>query len=184
MKVMGMTTAAGRPPENVPGAAAEDAQEPVPGRVRQITLPEEARLLSTLRIDYHDAFLAGTGPDQGRTGEQWARAVLEGAPARTRNALSRGWFALGLRLGPVASGQRVLGWEVRRSTPDAALLGADGRLGLAGELLFLRQPGTLLFATFVRLDNPAARALWAGISARHRQVVARLLEQAIPPEAP
>jgi hypothetical protein len=161
-----------------------DGMTTAAGRVRQITLPAEARALSTLpRIDYDDAFLAETGPHRGRTGEQWARAVLEGAPPRTRNALSRGWFALGLRLGPVESGQRVLGWEIRRGTPDAALLGADGRLGLAGELLFLRQPGTLLFATFVRLDNPAARALWAGISARHRQIVGRLLEQAISPGA-
>lgn len=172
-----MTTAAGRRPEDAHGSA--------PGRVRQVTLPAEARALSTMsRIDYDDAFLAEAGPVQDRTGEQWARAVLEGAPLKTRNALSRGWFALGLRLGPVESDQRVLGWEVRRSTPDTALLGADGRLGLAGELLFARQQdGTLLFATFVRLDDPTARALWAGISARHREIVAGLLEQAIRPGA-
>jgi hypothetical protein len=171
MKVIGMA-----------GHRLETAREP--GRVRQVELPAEARALSTLpRIDYHDAFLVEAGRGQGRTAEQWARAVLEGAPPATRKALSRGWFALGLRLGPVRSEQRVLGWELRRSTPDAALLGAAGRLGLAGELLFLRQQDTLLFATFVRLGNPAARAVWAGISPRHRQIVAGLLEQAIPPGA-
>jgi hypothetical protein len=177
MKVMSMATVADRP--------VEDAQGPVPGRVRQVALPAGVRALSTLpRIDYDDAFLAGTGPHQGRTAEQWARAVLEGAPRRTQTALSRGWFALGLRVGPVRSEQRVLGWQVRLSTPDAALLGADGRLGLSGELLFLREPAALLFATFVQLDNPAARALWAGISARHRQIVSQLLDQAISPSAP
>jgi len=161
----------------------ETAQEP--GRVRQVELPAEARALSTLaRIDYCDAFLVAAGRDQGGTAEQWARAVLEGAPPATRKALSRGWFALGLRLGPVQSGERVLGWEVRRSTPGTALLGADGRLGLAGELLFLRQQDRLLYATFVQQDNPAACAVWAGTSARHRQIVSGLLEQAIPPEAP
>jgi hypothetical protein len=42
----------------------------------------------------------------------------------------------------------VLGWEVRRSSPDVALLGASGRLGLSGELLFERQQQhTPLFAT-------------------------------------
>lgn len=158
----------------------ETAQEP--GRVRQVELPAEARALSTLpRIDYYDVFLVEAGRGQGRTAEQWARAVLEGADPATRKGLSRGWFALGLRLGPVQSGERVLGWEIRRNTPDAALLGADGRLGLAGELLFLRQQETLLYATFVQLDNPAARAVWAGTSARHRQIVSGLLEQAIPP---
>ena len=78
----------------------------------------------------------------------------------------------------------MLGWEVRRSTPDAALLGASGRLGLSGELLFERQRHTLLFATFVQLDNPVARALWARIAPRHRQVVRDLLAQASCPERP
>jgi hypothetical protein len=100
----------------------------------------------------------------------------------TRNALSRGWSALGLRLGSTQPDRFVLGWEVRRSTPDVALLGASGRLGLSGELLFERQQHTLLFATFVQLENRIARALWARIAPRHRQVVRDLLEQANRPE--
>jgi hypothetical protein len=75
----------------------------------------------------------------------------------------------------------VLGWEVRRSTPDVALLGANGRR-LSGELLFEHQQHTLLFATFVQLENRIAGALWAGITPRHRQVVRDLLEQANCPE--
>jgi hypothetical protein len=71
-----------------------------------------------------------------------------------------------------------LGWEIRRATPDAVLLGARGRLGLSGELLFARQQGALLFATFVRLDNALARTLWAAIEPRHRRGVRRLLERA------
>ncbi len=153
------------------------------GRVRQVTLPPAARALSTLsHVDYEDAFLVETGPAQDRTGEQWARAILEDAPMSTRNALSRGWSALGLRLGSTQSDRFVLGWEVRRSTPDVALLGANGRLGLSAELLFERQQHTLLFATFVQLENRIARALWAGIAPRHRQVVRDLLEQANSPE--
>jgi hypothetical protein len=149
------------------------------GTVRQVTLPPAARALSTLcHVDYEDAFLVETGPAQDRTGEQWARAILDDAPASTRNALSRGWSALGLRLGSTQPDRFVLGWEVRRSTPDVALLGASGRLGLSGELLFERQQHTLLFATFVQLENRIARALWAGIAPRHRQVVRDLLEQA------
>jgi len=84
---------------------------------------------------------------------------------------------LGLRLGSARSDRFVLGWEVRRSTPDLALLGASGRLGLSGELLFQRQQHTLLFATLVQLENRIARAVWAGIAPRHRQVVRHLLEQ-------
>jgi hypothetical protein len=49
--------------------------------------------------------------------------------------------------------------SVRRSTPDVQLLGASG-LGLCGELLFERLQHTLLFATFIQLENRIARALW------------------------
>ena len=70
------------------------------GTVRQVTPPPAARALSALcHVGYEDAFLAGTGPAQDRTGEQWAQAILEDAPVSTRTALSRGWSALGLRLG-------------------------------------------------------------------------------------
>jgi|SRR5580658_7937628 hypothetical protein len=147
--------------------------------VRQVTVPTAARAHSTLaRIDYDDAFLVETGQAQDRTAEQWARAVLEGAPQRTRNSLSKGWAALGLRLDATQPDRSVLGWEVRRSTPDLALLGASGRLGISGELLFSRQQDALLFATFVRLGNPIARGLWAPIAPRHVQIVRNLLEQA------
>ena len=80
------------------------------GKVRQVTLPLAARTLSTLsHVDYEDAFLVETGPAQDRTAGQWARAILEDAPMSTRNALSRGWSALGLRLGSTQSDRFVLG---------------------------------------------------------------------------
>ena len=85
---------------------------------------------------------------------------------------------LGLRLGSARSDHCVLGWEIRHATPDAVLLGARGRLGLSGELLFAGQQDGLLFATFVRLDNVVVRTLWAAIAARHRHVVRHLLERA------
>jgi len=165
---------AGPDPDDLPMAAS--------GRVHQVTPPPYTRGLSTLsRVDYQDAFVVGTGPTQDLTAEQWARVMLEGAPASTRSSLSKGWSRLGLRPSPAPPDQSVLGWEVRRSTPDVALLGADGRLGLSGELLFERRSRTLLYATFIHLENPVARGLWAGIAARHRQVVQDLLEQASAP---
>jgi hypothetical protein len=142
-------------------------------------MPPATRALSTLsHVDYEDAFLIETGRAQDRTGEQWARAILEDAPTSMRSALRWGWFALGLRLGSTRSDRLVLGWEVRRSTPDFVLLGASSRLGLQGEVLFKRQQRRLLFATFVQQENPVARAVWGGVAPGHRQVVRYLLEQA------
>lgn len=165
------------------GSLSDDPYAAALGQVRQVTLPSAARALSTLpHVDYADAFLVETGGAQDRTAEQWARAILEDAPVSTRNALSRGWSKLGLRVGSTDPDRFVLGWELRRSTPDVALLGARGRLGLSGELLFERQQHTLLFATFVQLENAIARSLWTAIASRHRQVVRDLLEQASGPE--
>lgn len=165
-----MTIGAGSHPSDRPAAAR--------GPVRPAVLPAGARALSTLtRIDYEDAFLVDTGLAQDRTAEQWAREILEGAPVRTRTALTRGWSRLGLRLGPADSDRHVLGWEIRHSAPDFVLLGACGRLGLSGELLFLRRPDSLLYATVVQLQNRVARGLWAAIVSQHRRVVQDLLER-------
>ena len=150
-----------------------------PITVRQIVLPQAARALCTLgRIDYADAFLVDRAAAPDRTAEQWARTILEHAPLMRRISLLWGWTALGLRLRAPWSTRFVLGWEVRHSTPDVALFGVGSRFGLAAELLFERQPGTLLFATFVQQTNPVARAVWPAVIPIHQQVVQSLLEQA------
>jgi hypothetical protein len=160
-------------------AEAEKRSEEVGGRrVRQVAVPSAVHVRSTLaHVDYEDAFMIETGVAQKGTGEQWARAMLEGAPLPTRRSLRRGWSALGLRLGSSRSDRLVLGWEVRRRDADRALLGAAGRLGISGELLFEPSQGSLLFATFVQLDHPVARLVWRGIAPHHRHVVQRLLQR-------
>ena len=144
--------------------------------VRKVATPSDVRARSTLsRVDYEDTFLVRTGPSD-RTAEDWARTMLEGAPTARRHMLTAGWTALGLRLASTRSTASVLGWTVRQRTPDVALLGADGRLGLSGELLFERVGDDLLrFATFVRLDNAVARHTWAAVEPRHVEIVQDLL---------
>jgi hypothetical protein len=150
--------------------------------VTEVPLPADARALSTLsRIDYADAFLVEATVE--RTPEQWARATVQEAPLAVRARLVSGWTALGLRLGPPWSAQRVLGWRVQHSDPDFALLTAGSWLGLQGELLFRTEPDGLLFATFVQQRNPAARAVWARIEHHHRRVVRSLLDHAARREA-
>lgn len=144
--------------------------------VRQIPVPAAARARSTLpAIDYADAFLVETGATDGRTAKEWARAILEGAPAALRRSLRSGWRALGLRHGPTGRPGYVLGWKVRRRTPDLVLLGATSRTGMPAELLFEREPERILFCTFVRHENAAARAVWARVELGHPAVVRYLL---------
>ena len=150
---------------------------PATGTVTQIPLPDDARTHSTLpRIDYEDAFAVTAGADQSAA--QWARAMIEDAPLRVRRRLWLGWIALGLRLGPPWSSDRVLGWKVKRSDPDVVLLAADSWLGLRAELLFRSEPDGLLFATLLQQTNPAARTLWAAITPHHVRVVRSLLTHA------
>ena len=145
--------------------------------VNQISLPQDARALSTLaRTDYEDAFAVVADVDH--TAEQWVRAVVNDAPPRVRRRLWLGWIALGLRIGPPWSSHRVLGWQVMHRDESYVLLGANSWLGLRGQLLFRTEPDGLLFATFVGLTNPAARALWAAITPHHQRVVRSLLTHA------
>ena len=145
--------------------------------VSRISLPEDARILSTLpRIDYADAFAVIAGGQHNS--EQWVDAMLRDAPASVRRRLWLGWTALGLRLGSPWSSHRVLGWTIKHSDPAVVLLAADSWLGLRAQLLFRSEPGGLLFATFVQQTNPAARALWAAITPRHQHVVRALLASA------
>jgi hypothetical protein len=150
--------------------------------VRQVAVPDDVRELSTLpRIDYADAFLVDTSAHPDRTAEQWAKAVLEEAPASMRAQLLSGWLALGLKVGE--SGPSILDWAVRSCTPDTLLLGRDSRTGMPGELLFtLRQEG-LLFGTFVHHRTPATRAVWAAVVRTHVRTVLELLERAASADA-
>lgn len=148
-------------------------------RVRQVAVPQAARALTTLgHIDYEDAFLVQTSSAQERTPQQWVQATLLDAPITVRLRLVAGWSAIGLKLGRGRCGRSVLGWQVRRGTPEFVLLGADSRIGMAGELLFKAEGHALLFATFVQHDNLIARATWAAVEPTHVHVVRALLEKA------
>jgi hypothetical protein len=148
-------------------------------RARRIAVPPEARALATLsRVDYDDAFLVETVLARELTGEQWARAMLEDAPAATRRALRSTWLALGLRLGSTRDERRVFGWEVRRSSPDFALLAARSLVGVQAEVLLTRGLDSVLCTSFIHVENPLARAVWSGIAPLHRRAVPDLLTRA------
>jgi hypothetical protein len=148
--------------------------------VREVAVPSTARALCTLtRVSYQDAFTVEVDSAKERTAEQWARAILGQVPISIRSSLLSGWSALGLKLGPPWSNRYVLGWNVRKSTPDYVLLGAESRIGMPAELLLKRNRRSLLFATFVQQDNAIASAAWTGIEPVHKRVVPELLARFI-----
>jgi hypothetical protein len=143
-------------------------------------LPQEARALTSLGAEagYTDAFTAHVDFGE-RDAEAWSRLVLEQAPAPLRTSLPAGWASLGLRHGPLDSPEHVLGWPIRERNEDHILLGADSRLGMPAELLFARWRDELLFATVIRFDRSAMRAVWAGTERVHRRIVRTLLTRAV-----
>jgi hypothetical protein len=146
--------------------------------VHRLPAPPELLAHSTLaRVDHADTYAVEV-PGDGASAEALARAILEDAPLRRRAPLLAGWTALGLAL-DVGDPEAVLGWRIRRSTGDLLLLGADGRIGLSGELLFEHAGGRLRFATFVQLDGRPARLAWAGIERTHDAVVRMLLAEGV-----
>jgi hypothetical protein len=148
-------------------------------KARAIPVPPEARALSALPdADYADAFVLETDAAQERTAEEWARVILAAAPLQLRGTLVASWLALGLKLGVPWSG--LLGWPVRRSTPDFVLLGAGSRIGMPGEIYLKREDRALVLGTFIRQENRLARALWARVTPGHQRTVRHVLSRATP----
>src|SRR5689334_19665517 len=119
--------------------------------VRPVPLPSAVASMSELeRIDYSDSFVARVPADDSRAPIDWAREILDRAPAWFRRSAPGTWRMLGLKHAPVGSPGSVLGWPVRRESGDYALLGAGSRVGMPAELLvWRRSPTQLVFATLI-----------------------------------
>jgi hypothetical protein len=147
--------------------------------VREVQVPASALGLSTLPwVDYRDGFRLELPDGPELSGEEWAREMLEGAAPKTRRSLRRAWPLLGLKMAPHGAEGTILGWRLRHSGADHALLGADSRIGMPAELLFRPEPDGLFFATLIQQRNPLVHALWAPIGRPHREVVPALMRNA------
>ena len=153
-----------------------------PGRpaVRVTDAPPDVRTFATVRrVDYADTYEVDVTGLPPRTGEQWARLMLERTSRPWRDSLVRGWRLLGLRHAAPADPAAVLGWPVARSDADVALLSAGSRIGMPAQLAFVPRGDTLRVATFVQHGNPAVRVLWKLVTPTHRRTVPRLLADAV-----
>ncbi len=145
------------------------------GRVHRADPPPPGELTTLARTDYVDAFHLDVAPAGQPSPESWARAILEGLPAVVRHTLRTGWRALGLKLDTAPVHRRILGWEIRASTPEHVLLGANSRIGMPAELLLRLDERGVVFSTCVEQDNRAARLLWAAVKPIHVPVLRSVL---------
>jgi hypothetical protein len=147
------------------------------GTVRAVDLPERIRQATALaRIDYSDSFLVeGFDIDERVSPETWMRAILELTPASMRRQLAIGWRFLGLRLGPSASPDHVLGWPIRDADNQTIFLAARSWVGLPAELVLARHGAGMVFATLQSHNNSAVRLGWRAVEPTHLRVVRQLL---------
>ena len=125
--------------------------------------------------DYGDAFTALTADVSGRTPEQWAREILEGASAPMRLFLRFGWrYVLGFRL---ARTNAVLGWPVIAQATDWVALEQKSWL-FAVVLLMRMTDDKLTWATRVEYRSPVSRAAWSIVGLIHRRYAPRALRRA------
>lgn len=130
----------------------------IPGP-RKITPPDDVREHSSLcRIDYQDAFtvrlVGGTG-----SAEQWARNLLESAPAPVRAFLRAGWSVFGAQLGPVSSPAHVLGWKIGAQEAGWIRLEVLWKVGLRANLVVRVRPDSLVVATFIEHFRGVSRLI-------------------------
>jgi hypothetical protein len=128
--------------------------------------------------DYRDAFEVPTDRTDTRTPEQWARAVFEGAPRKSRWFLLLGWRGvLGLRLGPRPSSSHVLGWRIVETSPEAVRLELRSAL-MTAHLILRVASSTAVLTTHVYYTRRLAHLLWAAVGPIHRQMIPYLLGRA------
>jgi hypothetical protein len=128
--------------------------------------------------DYASAFAITYRAADGRSAEQWARTVFEGAPALLRRFVIIGWrYGLGLRLGPPSSGTHILGWEIVSRTPEAITLAVRSPL-LSARKIVRVDDTRVVMATFVRHERALGRILWAVVVPVHHRIEPYLLTHA------
>ncbi|MFJ8189933.1 DUF2867 domain-containing protein [Streptomyces sp. NPDC096094] len=146
--------------------------------------PTGTPVIRRVRVDpagthFASAFELPTAGLPRLTPEQWARASFEDVPAVLRELFRTGWAGvLGLRLGPRSSARHVVGWRMLESGPDRLALEARAPSLIVRNVLTL-DGSRLLWATYVRYERPAGRALWSLAAPVHHLAVPLLLGRAV-----
>ncbi|KAA9149193.1 hypothetical protein FPZ12_043770 [Amycolatopsis acidicola] len=147
--------------------------------MRRMPVTEGLRAACTLpRIDRGTAFAATIPEFPGKSPEEWARAVFEGAPAPVRVFLRAAWrCGLGVHLGPFPSAEFVLGNEIVRTGDGSVTLEMRGPL-LAAQNVVAVAGSTLEWATFLDFRGVAGRVLWSLAEPVHHRLLPALARRA------
>ncbi|MDQ4143048.1 MAG: DUF2867 domain-containing protein [Actinomycetota bacterium] len=145
---------------------------------RRVPVATEEHLLGPGAYDYADAFQIEIDERDPRSAEQLARDTLEQAPRLVRSVIRIAHrYVLRFRLGPPASPDHVLGWEILRSEPQLAHVEATSSL-LRAAIVGRRTGASSTVTTYLFFRRPAARVLFKVVGPVHRRITPYLLERA------
>jgi hypothetical protein len=137
--------------------------------------------------DYEFAYAVDRPPGRTLSAEQWARAMLEGAPPAARWFLIVGWIAITCRLRPRRSPSRILGWSIESSSPEMVTIVVEALIGLTSRLVVSVDDRNVTVGSFVRFHGPLkplARVVWAAAVPLHERMLPYLLTAATQPRSP
>lgn len=146
------------------------------GRAYRVEVVTEINTLS----DYDDAsaFEVARPTKDGRSAEEWARDIFEGAPPLLRALVLFGWrYVSWFRLGPRPSPDHVLGWKIESTTHDTILLEVRSPLFTAQKVVRM-DTTQVVTTTWVRYERFGARAVWSVLAPIHCRMEPRLLSHA------
>ncbi len=130
------------------------------------------------RSSYTDAFRVTRSAAADRSAEEWMRDALEHAPWPLRSFIRVGWrTVLGFRSGPRGSPAHVLGWPIGAASARRVVLEQQSQL-ITARLVLRVSTSEIEWATFVRYEHQAARAVWPIAGLLHRRIVPYALHHA------
>ena len=148
-------------------------------RARRVPVPEAILTDDDLKApDYTCAFEVDQQPSDTRPAEEWLRAMFEEARPALRSFILTGWIGvLRLRLGPRPSPGHVLGWRIRSTTAGEIVIGVEGTLVSAHQVLRIGD-GKVTHVTIVHFDRSLARVIWGMAAPIHVRTIPRLMRRA------
>jgi len=136
------------------------------------------RLDRLIEADYTDLFMIAPVDGHMKSPEQWARAILEGAPWSLLVIVGLAWRVLGLRLGPRASPDYILGFKIADRGKDHIIFGTTSWM-MTPHLVLKVEGDRVLVATLIRYERRSARCIWPPLSMIHRRVGIALTRHAL-----
>lgn len=128
------------------------------------------------RVDYVDHFAIRPVDGSAATPEEWARSMFGDVPTPGERFIWQ--WVLQLRLAPGRSRHCVAGWRITARGEDWVRM-ETGSWALGASLVVRATDAVVSLTTALRYDREPGGLIWRPLSAVHRRLVPRVLQDAV-----